>query len=104
MGVGLENKLDKMPPVLLRAASLTDCVLVSGVGGGDLTVLLRCRVPEGLASLTGASRVCAFGSRVEEFLALISRATCTSGDGSNLVNGGTSTLRTDADPEPECGV
>jgi hypothetical protein len=70
MGVGLEKKLDRRPPVLRRAASLTDCVLVSGVGGGDLTVLLR--RTDGLASLTGASRVCAFGSRVEEFLALIS--------------------------------
>jgi hypothetical protein len=36
------KKLDRSPPVLLRAASLTDCVLVSGVGGtGDLRVLVR---------------------------------------------------------------
>lgn len=65
----MEKKLDKMPPVLRRAASLTDCVLVSGVGGGDLTVLLRRTVGLGSRSL---AEVCAFGSRVDEFLALIS--------------------------------
>jgi hypothetical protein len=40
--IGGLKKLDRSPPVLLRAASLTDCVLVSGVGGvGSLVVLVR---------------------------------------------------------------
>lgn len=91
------KKLDRMPPVLRRAASLTDCVLVSGVGGaGDLIVPVR--------RTDGLAGVDAFGSRTEGFLSLISQATCTSGDSSNLDRIGTSALRTDADPEPDNGV
>jgi hypothetical protein len=40
--VGLVKRLAKMPPVLLRAASLVDCVLVMGGGDiGDLGVVVR---------------------------------------------------------------
>ena len=56
------KKLDRIPPVLRRAASLTDCVLVSGVGGaGDFAVLVR--RTDGLAGVVGA-----FGSRTEALL------------------------------------
>lgn len=76
------KKLDRIPPVLRRAASLTDCVLVSGVGGaGDFAVLVR--RTDGLAGVVGA-----FGSRTEALLDKF----------------GTSALRTDADPEPDTGV
>jgi len=105
------KKLDSMPPVLRRAASLTDCVLVRGGGGkvGDLIVPVRrtdgladaCAFDDSLGSLVSrASRV----SRIDVVLGLISPATCTSGDHPNLVTGGISTLRTDADPEPDSGV
>lgn len=63
------NRLDKIPPVLRRAASLTDWVLVSGVGGaGDLTVPVR-RIDS-----LGAAGAEAFGSRTEAFLFDISPA------------------------------
>lgn len=56
------KKLDRIPPVLRRAASLTDCVLVSGVGGaGDFAVLVR--RTDGLAGVVDA-----FGSRTEALL------------------------------------
>lgn len=56
------KKLDSIPPVLRRAASLTDCVLVSGVGGaGDFVVPVR--RTDGLETGVGA-----FGSRTEGFL------------------------------------
>jgi hypothetical protein len=59
------KRLDRIPPVLRRAASLTDCVLVSGVGGaGDFEVTVR--------RTDGLAGVGAFGSRTEVLLCLIS--------------------------------
>jgi hypothetical protein len=40
--VGLVKRLAKIPPVLLRVASLVDCVLVMGGGDiGDFGVVVR---------------------------------------------------------------
>ena len=85
-------------------------VIERGVGSvGDLIVPVRrtdgladaCAFDDSLGSLDSrASRV----SRIDVVLGRISPATCTSGDRTNLVTGGISTLRTDADPEPDSGV
>lgn len=93
------KKLDSRPPVLRRAASLTDWVLVRGVGGaGDFVVPVR--RTDGLA---GAG---AFGSRTEALLGRISlvKLRVHVGTVPYLDRMGTSALRTDADPEPDTGV
>lgn len=40
-GIGGLKKLDKSPPVLRRALSLTECDLVIAAGAGTLIVLVR---------------------------------------------------------------
>ena len=56
------KKLDSRPPVLRRAASLTDWVLVRGVGGAGDFVVVPVRRTDGRAG------VGAFGSRTEVLL------------------------------------
>jgi hypothetical protein len=87
------KKLDRMPPVLLRAVSLIDCDLVGVAGGGTLVVLAR--LPEGCLDTGGL-----FDSRGSRD----SRDSRGSRTDAFLLRAGTSTLRTDADPDPDNGV
>lgn len=95
------KKLDRRPPVLLRAVSRTDCVRVMGVMGvggiGGLIVLVR--RTEGLVAMYPR-----LGSRADALLHVVSYCGDPGGGPPYLLNFGTSSLRTGVDPEPECGV
>lgn len=87
-----------MPPVLLRAASLVDCVLEMGGGeAGDFGVCVR-RI-DGLVDMYPL-----VGSLADMLLRDVSVRQLLTGELPYLLNLGTSTRRTEAEPEPESGV
>ena len=90
--------LERRPPVLLRAVSLTDCVRVIAAGeAGNLIVLVR--LIDGLVAMYAR-----LGSRADMLLMIVSVYLMAIHGASYLLKFETSTLRTDADPEPESGV